>query len=71
MHLVSTRRQVIEIPRARCRVTFDRGESIWTESSYKFEPYGLVQLGARAGLVMEQQWVDGSAGFALTLFRRA
>ena len=50
MHLVSTRRQVIEIPRARCRVTFDRGESIWTESSYKFEPRGLVQLGARAGL---------------------
>ena len=70
MHLVSTRRQVIEIPRARCRVTFDRGESIWTESSYKFEPRGLVQLGARAGLVMEQQWVDSSAGFALTLFRR-
>src|SRR5215203_4797679 len=33
MHLVSTRRQVLEIPRARCRVAFERGESIWTESS--------------------------------------
>ena len=71
MHLVSGRRQVIEIPRARCRITFERGESIWTESSYKFEPRGLEQLGARAGLTVQEQWVDGAAGFALTLFRRA
>jgi L-histidine Nalpha-methyltransferase len=70
-HLVSTRRQVIEIPRVRCRVTFERGESIWTESSYKFEPRGLEQLGALVGLTLQEQWVDGSAGFALTLFRRA
>ena len=70
MHLVSTRRQLIEIPRARCGVTFERGESIWTESSYKFEPRGLEQLGAVAGLAMQEQWVDGPAGFALTLFRR-
>jgi dimethylhistidine N-methyltransferase len=70
MHLVSTRRQVIEIPRARCHVTFDYGESIWTESSYKFEPHGLEQLGALAGLTLQQQWVDGPAGFALTLFQR-
>jgi L-histidine N-alpha-methyltransferase len=68
MHLVSTRRQVIDIPRAACRAAFERGESIWTESSYKFQPRGLVQLGARAGLTVVEQWVDGSAGFALTLF---
>lgn len=71
MHLVSIRRQVIDVPRARCRVTFDRGESIWTESSYKFEPRGLVHVGAQAGLALEQQWVDGASGFALTLFRKA
>jgi L-histidine N-alpha-methyltransferase len=71
MHLVSQRRQVIEIPGARCRVTIERGESIWTESSYKFEPQGLERLGALAGLTMRKQWVDGRAGFALTLFRRA
>jgi L-histidine Nalpha-methyltransferase len=68
MHLVSTRRQVIDIPRAACRVAFERGESIWTESSYKFQPRGLTELGARAGLAMVEQWVDSSAGFALTLF---
>jgi dimethylhistidine N-methyltransferase len=71
MHLVSTRRQVIDIPRARCRATFERGESLWTESSYKFESGGLVAMGERAGLRMAQQWIDGAAGFALTLFRRA
>ena len=69
MHLVSTRQQVIDIPRAACRAAFERGESIWTESSYKFQPRGLVQLGARAGLTVVEQWVDGSAGFALTLFQ--
>jgi L-histidine Nalpha-methyltransferase len=69
MHLVSARRQVIDIPRAGCRVAFERGESIWTESSYKFQPGGLVQLGARAGLSVVDQWIDGIAGFALTLFR--
>jgi len=68
MHLVSTRRQVIDIPRAACRAVFERGESIWTESSYKFQPRGLVQLGAGAGLTVVEQWVDGSAGFAVTLF---
>jgi uncharacterized SAM-dependent methyltransferase len=50
-------------------VTFERGESIWTESSYKFQPRGLVHLGARAGLAVVEQWVDGTAAFALTLFR--
>jgi L-histidine Nalpha-methyltransferase len=70
MHLVSTRRQVIEVPRARCRATFERGESIWTESSYKFDRRGLAGMGERAGLRLEQQWIDGAAGFALTLFRR-
>jgi dimethylhistidine N-methyltransferase len=68
MHLVSVRRQVITIPRADCRVTFEGGESIWTESSYKFEPRGIVQMGARAGLRLAEQWVDETAGFALSLF---
>ena len=48
MHLVSTRRQVIEIPRARCRVTFERGESIWTESSYKFRACAVSSTWAPA-----------------------
>jgi uncharacterized SAM-dependent methyltransferase len=70
MHLVSRRRQVVTIDALDLSVTLDAGESIWTESSYKFEPHGLEQLGALAGLTLQQQWVDGPAGFALTLFQR-
>src|SRR6185503_11304351 len=36
MHLVSRRAQRVVIPRAGCDVSFDAGESIWTESSYKY-----------------------------------
>ena len=30
-------------------VAFARGERIWTESSYKYEPDGIVEMGAEAG----------------------
>ena len=46
MHLVSTRRQRVRIPRAACDLTIDEGETIWTESSYKFDDAGA---GAAAG----------------------
>ena len=46
---------------------FSRGERIWTESSYKYEPDGIIDMGAEAGFASRDQWVDPQAGFALTL----
>jgi uncharacterized SAM-dependent methyltransferase len=68
MHLVSRIAQRVRIPAADLDVRFADGESIWTESSYKYTPDALVELGRRAGFERRGQWIDRDAGFAVTLF---
>ena len=68
MHLESLRAQTVEIPGAECSVHFTAGESIWTESSYKYETDGVNALGAAVGLAVRAQWVDERDRFALTAF---
>ena len=68
MHLVSRADQRVRIAAAGTAVAFARGERIWTESSYKYEPGGIVEMGVEAGFATREQWVDTTAGFALTLF---
>jgi len=68
MHLVSLKDQEVSIPRAGCSVAFTTGEAIWTESSYKYTPEEVLSLGAAGGFRSRQQWLDGEARFALTLF---
>jgi L-histidine Nalpha-methyltransferase len=67
MHLVSTREQRVRIAAAGIDVRFAAGEPIWTESSYKYEPDGIVEMGTDTGFAPRDQWIDGEAGFALTL----
>jgi L-histidine N-alpha-methyltransferase len=67
MHLVSLRRQVVRIDAAGLEFTMEAGESIWTESSYKYEPAGVVDALRRAGFGLVNQWIDRADGFALTL----
>ncbi len=71
MHLVSLATQDIHLPAADLRVSVEAGESIWTESSYKYEPDGIRASIEAAGFVQRGQWVDGDARFALTLCRAA
>jgi dimethylhistidine N-methyltransferase len=68
MHLFSRRTQTVAIPRAEVRVHFERDESIWTESSYKYEPGEIEELVSGAGFRSHAQWTDPEARFALTLF---
>ena len=68
MHLVSRRRQSVRIAAAQVEVTFDPGECIWTESSYKYEPEAVIAAGAAAGFAGATQWIDPAARFALTRF---
>ena len=68
MHLVSLHTQDIPIPGAGCVVHFDRDETIWTESSYKYTTADIEQLGTSAGFVQQAQWIDREGQFALTLF---
>jgi L-histidine Nalpha-methyltransferase len=65
MHLESLRDQHVRIQ--DWGVTFAGGERIWTESSYKYEPQQIVEMGQRAGFATAEQWIDEDARFALNL----
>jgi L-histidine Nalpha-methyltransferase len=68
MHLESRTDQHVTVAAAGVEVTFARGERIWTESSYKYEPSQLEEMGLDAGFATREQWIDRRAGFALSLF---
>jgi L-histidine Nalpha-methyltransferase len=68
MHLVSVRPQTVVIEKAGVNVAFGDGESIWTESSYKYEPAEVIDFVSAAGFASHSQWSDPDARFALTLF---
>ena len=68
MHLESRAHQRVTIARAGLSVPFARGERIWTESSYKYEPSQIDEMGVDAGFTTAEQWIDDEARFALTLF---
>ena len=67
MHLVAVRAQRVRIPGAALEVAFEEGETIWTESSYKYVPGDVVRMLQRAGFALIEQWRDDADGFALTL----
>ena len=60
MHLVSLRRQAVRVEAAGLELTLDEGESIWTESSYKYQPQHVVGALERAGFRFADQWIDDS-----------
>jgi L-histidine N-alpha-methyltransferase len=68
MHLVSRRRQSVRVPAADVEASFEEGESIWTESSYKYTPEGIVALGRAVGLTCKAQWIEEEGRFSTTLF---
>jgi L-histidine Nalpha-methyltransferase len=68
MHLESLGAPRVTIPRAGVTISFEIGERIWTESSYKYEPGQIEDLGIDAGFTVAEQWIDADARFALTLF---
>jgi L-histidine N-alpha-methyltransferase len=68
MHLVSLHDQEVRLAAPGVKVRFKAGESIWTESSYKYTEHSIVALGSRTGFARTTQWVDRDSAFALTLF---
>jgi L-histidine Nalpha-methyltransferase len=68
MHLVSLEAQDVVVRGAGLRFTLEEGETVWTESSYKYEPDDLRRLAEPAAFAERHQWIDESARFALTLF---
>jgi L-histidine Nalpha-methyltransferase len=68
MHLVSRADQTVRIAACDMVTVFERDEWIWTESSYKYTPVQIVEMGAESNFATREQWVDESARFALTVF---
>jgi uncharacterized SAM-dependent methyltransferase len=67
MHLVSRADQVVHVPGAEVAARLRTGDSIWTESSYRYERDEIVAVVDRAGFRCEVQWVDAEWPFAQSL----
>lgn len=63
MHLVSDREQVVNIDGST--ISFRKGESIHTESSYKFSLEGFRRIAAVAGFRVERTWTDERRWFSV------
>lgn len=61
MHLVSLQAQVVHL--GEHAISFQSGESIWTESSYKYAPEDFAALAGSAGFSVERVWTDARALF--------
>lgn len=70
MHLMCRRPQDVVVPGPDGSLTFTmaRGESIWTESSYKYEAGGFQAMVEGAALALRARWIDSEAQFLLALF---
>jgi dimethylhistidine N-methyltransferase len=67
MHLVSRTRQHVEIPGTRAGVMLEPNETIWTESSYKYEVDRFEQTLRDAAFTPRRHWIDDEGQFLLTL----
>jgi len=63
MHLVSQRKQAVHLDGREMH--FDPGETIWTESSYKYTLHGFERLARAAGFRVKAAWTDRQEWFAV------
>jgi dimethylhistidine N-methyltransferase len=63
MHLISLTEQFVRL--GEVSIHFERGESIWTEASYKYNPPEFAALAARAGWRVERVWTDDRGLFSV------
>jgi L-histidine Nalpha-methyltransferase len=63
MHLRSTCRQRVRIHDLGLWICLEEGETIWTESSYKFKKSDLEALAGEAGFREVTHWIDAEWGF--------
>ncbi|HTW31317.1 MAG TPA: L-histidine N(alpha)-methyltransferase [Candidatus Sulfotelmatobacter sp.] len=68
MHLRSRLDQTAFIAEADLTVSFQAGETIWTESSHKFKLSELDAMAAETGFHAVDQWIDGDWPFAENLW---
>lgn len=67
MHLLSTVHQTATLRESRLSVTFEKGETIWTENSHKYAPEEVVEMARQTGFRCDGQWFDDEWPFAENL----
>ena len=67
MHLVSRKPQHIDIPAAGLSLDLRAGDSIWTESSYKYDPSRFSDMLRRSGFAPARHWIDDEGQFLLVV----
>ena len=70
MHLRSRWAQHVTIAKTAQTIAFAAGETIHTESSYKYSLEDIRALGQHAGLTLDRAWFDRHHYFLVGLFRR-
>lgn len=63
MHLVCNKTHTVTL--GGTSISIKKGESIWTESSYKYTLNEFAQLAGRAGFKVERVWLDEDALFSV------
>lgn len=69
MHLVSLEEQLVRINDVT--VSFSRGESIWTESSYKYDLDEFEKIASTAGFKVKRAWTDDRKWFSVQYLEQA
>jgi dimethylhistidine N-methyltransferase len=64
MHLVSRRAQRVRIEALELELSFDEGERIHTESSYKHDASTLAALASASNFIIAHTWTDARRWFA-------
>lgn len=67
MHLCARSAQAVNVRAIDRQIRFRAGETIWTESSYKFRRTEIVDLAISTGFEARSQWADLEWPFAETL----
>jgi len=67
MHLRSMCRQTVHVPAASLRFMLDEDETIWTESSHKYQAEEIPEMAERRGFRCDGQWIDREWPFAQNL----
>ena len=67
MHLRSTVEQTVTVRKSELSVTFQKDETIWTESSHKYAPQEVIEMAQRTGFRCDGQWFDEEWPFAENL----
>ena len=67
MHLRAKADQTVTIRKANLTVNIRKGETIWTESSHKYNLQEIFEMAARTGFRCGAQWVDQEWPYAQSL----